>query len=65
MLAADCAPVTALAVGLETNVGREKASVAPSAPRLKLSLDSEAVKSACQEDIAARHLLLDKRFHEW
>ena len=38
MLAADFAPVPALAVGVETNVGREKASAAPSATRLKLSL---------------------------
>ena len=35
MLTADFAPVPALAVGTERNVGREKASAAPSAPRLK------------------------------
>ena len=35
LLAADFAPDTALAVGTETNVGREKASAAPSASRLK------------------------------
>ena len=41
LLTADYAPVPALAVGTERNVGREKASAAPSASRLKLSLGTQ------------------------
>ncbi len=40
LLAADYAPVTALAFGIETNVGRDNASAAPGASRLKLTLCS-------------------------
>ena len=62
LLAADFAPVTALAVGLETNVGRRKASAAPSASRLKLSLERpEEVQDLFQERSAGAVLLQWKR----
>ena len=58
MLAADFAPVPALAVGTERNVGREKASAAPGAPRLKLSLERpEEVQDHSQEQGAGTDLL--------
>ena len=57
MLAADFAPVPALAVGIENNVGREKASAAPSASRLKLSLERpEEVQDLFQERSAGADL---------